>query len=165
MADSAAAAESLKSSGKRGMIGGVVAAGIGIGISAATYQSAAIGGSYIFAWGPILLGLVTFFRGLMQYTKGANMARRVATSPAPAQPAYPQSPVYPAHPGYAQAQYPSQPVPQPAPGPAPYPAYPPAQPPPPPQWPTAQPSPAPPPPPPAWPGSGGPPRTPPERAR
>jgi hypothetical protein len=174
MADSQMAADALKSRGRRGMIGGVIAAAIGIGISAVSYRAAAGGESYLFAWGPILFGIIAFFRGLTQYVRGANMAARVASAPAPAQamgaypapPGYPPPPpsLYPPQPGYppypgqpvypAQA-YPSQPAYQPAPPPA-YPA-PPGQP----QW-----TPPPPPPsaPPPGPPSAGPPLHPPERS-
>ncbi|MEX2458508.1 MAG: hypothetical protein WD770_05940 [Actinomycetota bacterium] len=142
--------EALKSSGARTMIGAVVLVGIGIAVTAATYRTADPGDTYIFAWGPIIIGGITFFRGLSQYVRGSSTLRRAGG-------AFPAAPV----PG---ARLPAPPPPQWTPLPA---APPPGWTPPPaapqPQW-------SPPPPPPAGPPAGSssppppPPSQPPERA-
>jgi hypothetical protein len=57
--------DAQRSRGHRLMVTGVVVAVLGIVITAATYSSASqSGGTYIVAYGPIVGGLVTFFRGL-----------------------------------------------------------------------------------------------------
>jgi hypothetical protein len=54
-----------RASGHRMMIVGGVIALLGIVITAATYSSASqAGGTYIVAYGPIIGGVITFFRGL-----------------------------------------------------------------------------------------------------
>jgi hypothetical protein len=150
--------EALKSSGARSMIGAVVLIVIGIAVTAITYRNADPGGSYIFAWGPIIIGGLTFFGGLFRYVRGSSVLRRAGAFPA-------ASPM----PG---AGLPAAPQPAWAPPPPPPPAWtPPAAPPP--QWsppaappPSWTPPPAPPPPygPPPPSGMPPPPSTPPERA-
>jgi hypothetical protein len=71
-------ADAIRSSGARGMVLSVVLVGIGIAVTAVTYKNASGGGSYIFAWGPIIFGTIGFFRGLSQYVRGSSARRRAA---------------------------------------------------------------------------------------
>lgn len=140
--------EALKSTGARTMIGAVVLVGIGIAVTAITYRNASAGGTYIFAWGPIIIGGLTFFRGLFQYLRGSSVLRRAGEA-FPAVPPMPAAGLPPAPP---PAGFPAAPPPAWTPPAAPQP-----------QW---TPPPAPPAaPPPAWgPPAGPPPQQPPERA-
>jgi hypothetical protein len=58
-----------RSSGVRQMaIGGVIAL-IGIALTVATYAAASDGGHYVVAYGPAIVGVITFVRGLVGYLK------------------------------------------------------------------------------------------------
>jgi hypothetical protein len=59
--------EKTKALGRKNMLSGALWLIAGVVITVATMSPTSGGGTYIFAWGAILLGAVQFIQGVVQY--------------------------------------------------------------------------------------------------
>ncbi len=61
--------EKIQGDAQEKIIMGAVIFAIGVTISLVTYNNSEPGGSYIIAWGAIIVGIIQFFRGILQPNK------------------------------------------------------------------------------------------------
>jgi hypothetical protein len=71
-AGNAAMASVIRQRGLRRVIIGVVLIVLGIAVTAVTFSSAQGGGTYIVAYGPILVGIISVVRGLTTMARGGR---------------------------------------------------------------------------------------------
>ena len=62
--------EAIRKAGKKEMLYGALWCVGGTIVTVATYAAASGGGTYIIAWGAIIVGAIQFFRGLWQWSRG-----------------------------------------------------------------------------------------------
>ncbi|MBX9243927.1 hypothetical protein ICW40_03785 [Actinotalea ferrariae] len=67
--------------GRKAILVGVVMLLVGLGVTIGGYVSADVGGSYVVLWGPVVVGLVSIVRGVVQMARAGEAALRRVLNP------------------------------------------------------------------------------------
>lgn len=67
--------------GLRAVVLGLVLAGVGVGVTVGGYASADVGGTHLVLWGPVVLGLISTVRGVVQLARAEQAAVRQVLAP------------------------------------------------------------------------------------